>query len=123
MRPHSMAFTPSGTSLKKWSRFSSTSYASRSVLVPTSSTSRLEAGSSSPWLTALIFLLMLRYLMLLPSASCWYGLWMKILPPLVAAVRHGCLPSYLPTVASPSRIWSFNRSWNAGTSGIVNGVM
>mmetsp|Transcript_12403 Transcript_12403/g.43000 ORF Transcript_12403/g.43000 Transcript_12403/m.43000 type:complete len:267 (-) Transcript_12403:66-866(-) len=100
--PNAIVFTPSGTSLKNLSAFSSTSYARRSLWVPTNRAS-LPSPSRDPAPTALIFLLMFRYLTpsaFVPSRAC--GEWMKILPPLVAAVRLLCLPSYRPTAARPS---------------------
>ena len=67
--PHTIAFTPSGTSLKKTSRFSSTSYAITSVFVPTRRISRPIFGSSRPLATAVMFLLMFRYRTLGVSCS------------------------------------------------------
>ena len=53
------------------------------------------------------------------SSSLAYGSNMKILPPVVAAVNVGRLPSNTPTHTVPSRIWSVNLKVNAGVRGIV----
>lgn len=106
--------TPSGTSLKNRSLFSSTSYASRLFGVPMSSTSRLNIGSMVPEAIQLICLFTLRYLTWLsPSRFVAWGVCTKTFPAFVTQVSERELPLKQPMVAWPSCTGSLRKSLKA----------
>jgi hypothetical protein len=72
-----------------------------------------------PAASDVVCLLMLRYVTASSPRTAWCGLCTNTFPPVVAAVRHACVPSYWPTVAWPLLTFSaiagstrqINRSW------------